>query len=686
MVFSYNWLQSFFAKKLPAPQKLAEILTLQFAEIEEVKKVGSDFTLDIDIRPNRAGDCFSHLGIAREIAVITNSKLQIPAFVKASAFGSTKSAYGQTKSAGKQNFITVEVKDKEACLRYTALVMEGVKIGPSPQWLKERLAVCGLNPINNVVDVANYVMLETGQPLHAFDGEKIAGKKIIVRYAKKGEKINTLDGQKFNLNPDILVIADANDSMAIAGIKGGKIPEVNEKTKNIVLESANFDPKIIRKGSKALGLKTDASLRFEHGLDPNLTELAAARAAYLIQKVAGGKIARGSVDIYPQKVYPKRIKLDLNYVASLLGIKISLTAVKNILKNLGFRLIEVKTQSILVEVPTFRRDITIPEDLVEEIGRIYGYEKIVPVFPNASLIPAQKNENVFWEGMVKNVLKEVGLTEVYNYSFIGDDEAKNFHYQDKELIELENPTTQEQKYLRPSLIPNLLRDVQRNQKHFAQVKIFELGKVFSFHGGEKRALTGLITGEEFYYLKGVVDELLQKVGISDIWYDDWQASPEKSPIVIWHPKKIAEIKVGNVEIGFLGEVSPRILGNLKIAGKVVVFDIDFDELQKLASEEHEYLPLAKFPAVVMDLAILVPLKTKVEQVLNEIETAGGSLVRDVDLFDIYEGDELPGGQKNLAFHIIYQSENRTLTSKEAEVVHQKIIKTLERNPEWQVRK
>jgi len=290
MVFSYNWLQSFFKKKLPPPKELAVLLTVHFAEVEEIRKEGKDFALDIDVKPSRAGDCFSHLGIAREISAITGL-----------IYRSSTSIIRENKNIKAKDFVRVEVKDKNACPRYTARVVTDVKVFPSPKWIRERLKVCGLRPINNIVDIANYGMLETGQPLHAFDGEKLAGKKIIVRFAKKREKIVTLDEEKYDLNEDILVIADEKKPVAIAGIKGGKLPEIDNKTKIVVLESANFNPKVIRKGSKTIDLKTDASWRFEHGIDPNLTEIGINRAAFLIQKIAKGKIAQGLIDFYPQK-------------------------------------------------------------------------------------------------------------------------------------------------------------------------------------------------------------------------------------------------------------------------------------------------------------------------------------------------------------------------------------------------
>jgi len=702
MVFSYNWLQSFFKKKLPVPQKLGELLTMHFAEVEEVKRAQGDFALDIDVRPNRAGDCFSHLGIAREIAAITGFKLKTE-----SRNGGTRAKKRTKSSSPAKDFIQVEVKDKNACPRYSARVVNFIKVGPSPKWLRDRLSVCGLRPINNIVDIANYVMLETGQPLHAFDGGKMEGGKIIVRYAKYREKIVTLDEQRFDLDSDILVIADAEKPVAIAGIKGGKLPEIDKKTKTVIIESANFNSQIIRQGSKKLNLKTDASLRFEHGIDPNLTEPALDRAASLIQKVAGGKIARGLVDVYPKKVFPKIIRLNLDYVESLLGIKIPEKEIRDILESLDFKIknrvppqrdegeeeAEVlfahkKSKILDVGVPTRRLDVSLPEDLIEEVGRIYGYDKIEAVFPTSSLVPSKRNLDVFWKDVAKDILKEAGFTEVYNYSFFGEREAKSFGYKEGELIEVNNPLSQEQKNLRTSLIPNLLKNVEKNFKRTKEISIFELGKIFKNQKteGEKNMLSGVLLGDMFFRAKGVIDSLLNKLGISDVWYDEYKPTPEDSKLSIWHPQKCAEIKTDGKEIGFLGEVSPRIINNFDIQGKVVLFDIDFEKLSELASEEHEYRPISRFPSAVRDIAVLVPRFIKVEEVLNKIYDSGGDLIRDVDLFDIYEGEELPQGKKNLAFHIIFQSKTGTLSSEEIDGIQNKIIKILELMPEWQVRK
>jgi len=674
MVFSYNWLQSFFSKKLPKPEKLAEILTMSSFEVGRFEKFRKDFILDIDVLPNRAADCFSHYGVAREISALLNLNLK-----------NFNEKVVEDKKLKAKDFIKIEVREKKSCPRYTARVITDIKVGPSPKWLKERLEACGLQSINNIVDVANYVMLESGQPLHVFDVEKIGGRKIIIRKAKKGEKISALDGKKYELNKDILVIADRKETLAIAGIKGGRKAEIDKKTKTIVLESANFDSIVIGKASKKLNLGTDASLRFEHGIDPNLTEMAADRAVKLISGIARGRIAKGIVDFYPKKVLPKKIILDLTYVVRLIGVIILSQEIKNILKRLGFVILGYKHPCLEVEVPTFRLDISLQEDLIEEIARIYGYNKIPAVPPIATLIPPQRNLEFFWEEVTRNILKDTGLTEVYNYSFISQKEKDVFNF--KNIIEVENPLSSEYQYLRPSLIPGFLKDVARNQKFLKEMKIFELGKVFKIKKGEeKRMISGLMTGDAFLDLKGTVDMLFSKLGIVDVWYDSFNPTPEDSKISIWVSKKSAEIKIGQEEIGFLGEISPRILEKLKIANKVFAFDLDFEKLSQLSSEEHEFRPISSYPAAIRDIAVLVPRDILVEEILNIIETAGGDLVRDVDLFDIYEGEELPDGKKNLAFHIIFQATDRTLSSLEVDNINKKIINALEENPEWQVRK
>ena len=677
MVFSYNWLQTFFKRKLPKPEKLADLIIKHSFEVEEVRKIGEDFILDIAIQSNRGSDCFSHLGIAREIAAILNYKIQLP-----------DSKFTEIKTAKAKDFVSVTVQNKLACPRYNARVVTDVEIGPSPKWIRERLEVCGLRPINNVVDITNYVMLETGQPLHAFDGRKLEGGKIIVRPAKRKEEITTLDDEKYELNPEILVIADIKKPIAIAGIKGGKTPEIDGRTKVLILEAANFNSKTIRHASKSIDLKTDASWRFEHGIDFNLTEIAINRAAYLIQEIAKGKVIQGLIDVYPKKPLARKVLLDLDYANRLLGFKIPQEKSKNILKGLGFGIKKTgKNKKVLnVEIPSWRLDVNIQEDLIEEIGRIYGYEKIPLIFPIAVMIPPYRNLDLFWENIAKDALKEAGFTEVYNYSFISEKDADILKYKIKDLIELENPLSSDYQYLRPSLLPNLLKNIEKNQKNFQEIRIFEMGNIFQSPKTEEKILTGMIMGDKFYEAKGVIDLLLNKLAISDIWYDEYRTPAEDAEISWWHPKKYAEIKIGQERIGFLGEISRRILDEYKISNRIVYFDIFFDKLSKLSSEEHEYRPISRFPSAVRDLAVLVPKMTKVEKVLNKIEEVGEGLIKDVDLFDIYEGENIPEEKKNLAFHIIYQAEDKTLSSEEIDNIQNKLIRSLESEPGWQVRK
>lgn len=717
MKISYNWLQSFFnlswlkpgptSKKLPSPAKLAEILTLHSFEVKSLEKKGQDWVLDIDVLPNRAPDCLSHLGIARECAALLNSKFQIPKYQI------------QNTRYKIQDFLKVEVKDKELCPRYCARLVTDVKVSPSPKWMQERLEAAGVRAINNLVDVTNYVMLEMGQPLHVFDFDKIKGgevKDIIIRRAKQKESLITLDGQKRELDENILVIADIEKPVALAGIMGGLNTEVSHKTNRVILESANFNPMIIRPASKRFNCRTESSIRFEYGLDPNLAGQAVDRAAYLLQEVAGGQVAQARVDIYSKMVRPRKIKLELEKIKRLLGIDISIKEIKNILERLGFQVNEAislrslkgshksfskdrPSRSVLtITIPTWRLDISLPEDLIEEIGRLYGWQKISLQYPTAILIPAERNDNLIYENKIRHILTGLGFTEIYNYSFISQKSALSFQFSSLSLIELENPISQRQKYLRPSLLPNLLKNVKDNLRFFNQVRLFEIGKVFQRAKSDEQPITeikrlGLIfslkekhqDAREFYRLKGVSDSLLNKLGLSDIWYDDYILETKLESQIL-HPNRRAQIKVGDDLLGMIGEINPEILRQLEIKYRVAGLELDLEKLTQLATEEKIYQPPSKYPAVVRDIALLVEPGTKVVEVLNLINAAGGELVRDVDLFDIYEGEEIPEGKKNLAFHIIYQADDHTLTDREVDKVHTKIVQTLESEGGWEVRK
>lgn len=702
MKFSYNWLQSFFKKKLPQPEKLADLLTNHSFETKISAKQDNDCLLEIDVLPNRAHDCLGHLGVAREIAAVLKYPLEQVDFAK------------KIKTDPKEkttDFLKVEIKNTKLCPRYTGRVMLDVKIGPSPAWLQQRLKICGLRPINNIVDITNYVMLETGQPLHAFDFDKISShagnkKTIIVRSAKKGEQIITLDNEKYDLAENVLVIADEEKPVCLAGIKGGKSPEIDRKTKRIILEAANFNFLVIRQASRQLKLQTDASFRFEHELDANLTSQTIDQAAYLIQELAQGKAAGGRADVYPKKTKPKKIKLTLKQINGLLGLKINSRRVKEILEWLGFGA-ETDTTDFLVSVPTRRLDISIPEDLIEEIARLYGYQNIPSQLPAAILAPPQRNDELVYLNKIKDILAGLGFAETYNYSFISEKQIQTSRLQSEQLVEIANPLSQEQKYLRPNLILNLLKNIETNQKFFKpgskkefllpgkQVKLFEIGRIFQAMAGqkepsEKTKLGAILAGQRnknqpavfFYQLKGVLDSLFNKLRISDQWYDDEIADPTISGLPDFsQPVRRAEVKVGDDCLGWLAEIRQDFVGDLEAAA----FELDFSKLAELASEEGIYLAPSKYPAVVRDIALLVEPGAKVDDVIELIYRAGGPLIQDVDLFDMYEGEEIGEGLKNLAFHIIYQSNERTLTDKEVNQLQEKIIKAAEEGG-WEVRR
>ncbi|MBU4082365.1 phenylalanine--tRNA ligase subunit beta [Patescibacteria group bacterium] len=654
MKVSYNWLQSFLNKKLPSPEKLADLLSSHSFETEVIERVGSDYALDVDVLPNRAHDCLGHLGVAREIGAILGMKVSnssviaSPAKQSSIAMNDEIAASRTPRNDRVKDFLKIKVGDKKLCPRYTARMMVDVKVGPSPEWIQERLKVCGLKPINNIVDTVNYVMLETGQPMHAFDFDKIAGepKTLIIRRAKKGEKIISLDNETYELDENILVIADEKSPLCIAGMKGGKDAEIDKETKRIVLEAANFDSRIIRKAFNQLKLRTDASWRFENQLDPNLTSSAMDMAVALID----GQILKGVVDIYPNKVKPKTIKLDAKKVRSLLGVNISDKEIVAILKKLGF---EIKNK-FQVTVPTCRLDISIQEDLIEEIGRLYGFEKIPSRLPLAALIPPKRNDDLIYQNKIKDILVNLGFSEALNYSLIGDAE-----------IELANPISQEQKYLRPSLALNLLKNIESNKRYFNEVRLFEIGRVFERDNNkviEKKKLGAALFPSDFYRLKGIIETLLNKMQISDVWYEDELEGDNL---------KRAKVIVGNDLLGWIGDN---------------IFELDFEKIVELATEERIYSPPSKYPAVVRDVALLVEPGTKIVEVMNLINTAGGSLISDVDLFDMYEGEEIPDGKKSLAFRVIYQADDHTLTDKEVNALQEKVMKALEDEGGWEVRK
>jgi phenylalanyl-tRNA synthetase beta chain len=683
MKISYNWLKEYLPK-LPKAEKLVDLLTMHSFEAKIAEKTGKDSILGVDILPNRGHDCLSYIGIARECGAILGLKFEVRG-----------SKPVEDKKIKITDFIRIEVQDKEACPRYVARVIDDIKIGPSPKWLKDKLESIGQKSINNVVDATNYVMLETGQPLHAFDCDKLDNKRIIVRRAKKGEKIITLDNETIDLDDNFLIIADTKSPLALAGIKGGKKAEISKDTKTIVLESANFNYETVRNASRKINLRTEASIRFEYGLDPNLAGEAINRVAELIKEIAGGEIAKNTIDIYLKKVYPVKINLDTKKAENIIGKTISKTEIMRIIKSLGFNI----DANLRVTVPTIRQDIKIQEDLIEEIARMIGYNNIEAKAPLGLLGIARTDDTSTIINKTKSIFEGLGFTEVYNFSFIGEDDLNKTKVDKKGYIELENPLSVDLKYLRKDLVINLLKNIKNNYKQFFGeeniIKIFELSKVYQEDSGitEKTMLAGAVVrstektkGENFYELKGMVDVVLNKLGVTDFWYDNFKATSELVDQTFWNKTGTAEIKIGDNEVGFIGEINPDILNAYNIKRKVAMFNLDFNQLLKLISEELIYEPPSPYPAAVRDLAVLVNVEDQVGDVIKLIDDIGGDLIQDVDLFDMYEGPNIPVGKKNLAFHIIYQSYEKTLKDEEVDKIQNKIIRELEKNINWKIRK
>ena len=681
MRFSYNWLQSFFEKELPKSDELAELLTMHSFEVEEVEKKSEDHILDIDILPNRAHDCLNHSGLAREIAVLTG------------IFNFQFSIFKQFPKLKFSNKKLLQVKaDKALCSRYSAYVIEGVKISDSPKWIKERLASMNQKPINNVVDITNYIMWELGQPLHAFDFDKIKGASMNIRLAKQGEKLETLDGAAYDLGGDAIIIEDESCIIDLAGIKGGANTQIDNNTKTIIFQAAIFDAARIRKATKKIGIKTDAAVRYMHGFDQNLPPQALERASELLQETSSKAKIVQKIDIYPSPQKPKKIALDTRYVNSLLGTDISKKKMKQILEKLGFSEPSLKGGfkikdlgfKFTVTVPTYRLDINIAEDVVEEIGRIYGYENIKPAAPQGVLVVPRRNEQVFWRSRTRDILSGFGFSEIYNYSMISSPQE----------LELANPVSDEFRYLRPSLWQGILKNIGANARYTDSAKIFETGKVFLKSGDSisenENCIFALVgsgessEGEGFYKIKGYADEFFRKLGITDFYYDPILSRDEEECFSFLHSTRRANIVVDNKKCGIIGEAHPNIRELYDIKSRVYFAELDLGFIQSAAEEEHIYQKPSKYPEVVRDIAVLVSRGTMVVEVLNAINSVSGSLLRDVDLFDMFEGENLPDGMKNLAFHLIFQSDKKTLTSQEVDKIMSKITKVLEEKL-WEVR-
>lgn len=641
-----------------------------------------DTVLEIDITPNRA-DCLGLVNLAREVAAITGGRLRLPPYEVDSVPEPAREA------------ATVTIEAPDLCARYVAAIIRGVTIGPSPSWMQRRLRAAGMRPINNVVDITNYVMLELGQPLHAFDYHRLQGPQIVVRRARPGEKLRTLDGVERLLVPETLVIADARRAVAIAGIMGGEETEISEATRWILLESANFSPASIRRTSRTLGLRSEASLRFERGIDLELAPRAAYRAARLMRELAGGEVLAGLIDCGEKSRPAVTIDLNLKRLNSLLGLELTRAEVKEYLGRLGL-VPEERGETFSVSIPSYRADLRLEEDLVEEVARLYGYERIPAIFPPFITAEAkQEPRQQFFSGC-RHFLAAVGFQEVITYSFIGPRAWERLRLPPghpwRQVVSLRNPLGEEQSIMRPTLVPGLLQAAAENASWRNEaMRLFEVGKVFLPQADqplprEEWRLAALVAGEErkgwdwpgysldFFYLKGVLAAFLDHWGLGN-----GVSLRAEAALPALHPGRQARVRLGEREVGWIGELHPEVREDYGLPERASLLELDLETLWSLAAGvTRTYQPWARYPAVARDIAVVVPRELSHETVVRSIMRAGGELLREVRLFDLYQGEPVPAGYKSLAYRLVFQSADHTLRETEINALYEAIAHGLER--------
>ncbi len=665
---------------------------------EHLGRGGSDVVYDLEVTPNRP-DLNSLIGIAREISALTGNPLRLP------EAGPVPS--GDEVSA----LVAVRLEAPDLCPRYTARVLRGVKIGPSPEWLKSALEKVGLRSINNVVDVTNYVMLETGQPLHAFDYhlvDKAADGRptVVVRRAADGEKFTTLDGKDHVLGADHLLIADSGKGIALAGVMGGKNSEIQPQTVDVLLESAYFGPTGIRRTSKSLGIRTDSSYRFERGADPGIAEWAGRRAAKLILEVAGGTLVPGVVDACVEPVVPKQVMLRHGKVGELLGVSLNPAEIEYFLGQLGLKLVNRKPRAVddvsppepaTFQIPTYRVDLKREVDLIEEIARMYGVDKIPSTEPRHAKgsHPFDARYDEIME--VRRVLAGLGLNEAQGQTLISRSTVPTT--QAESTVALENPLSSDMDVLRPSLLPGLLDVLRQNLRHQnGDVALFELGRVFRKVEGTVRegwrlaiALTGarsapFWTGAErdarldLMDLKGLLEELFEHVGLKGFTF-----TRRTEPVGLFIESAQVALGGGKLVLGEMGQLEPRLAKRYDLRDAVLLAEVDFDQILARRNAGRSFKPLPAFPAIRRDVAMVVSESITHDTVLQAVRQAKAPNLESVELFDVFRGRHVPEGQKSLAYAFTYRGADRTLTDAEATSAHDRVVAQLKQSLQASIR-
>lgn len=649
--------------------------------LEEILDLG-DTVLDVSITPNRA-DCLSMIGIAREVAAITGKKIKMPA--------------GEVcESAEDINSITsVKIIDSDLCPRYTARMIKDVAIGPSPVWMKTRLEAVGLRSINNVVDVTNFVMLEMGQPLHSFDFRFLEEGRIVVRKSVQDEEFVSLDGKARKLEADTLLICDGVKPVAIGGIMGGLNSEVKDDTRSVFLESAYFNPSSIRRSARRLAMPTDAAFRFERGIDPEGVLAALNRAAGLIADLSGGKVCKNFIDEYPAKVpAAANIPLALSRVNAVVGTAIEGSEVIRILQSIGMEVKENEPGKYLVTPPTYRVDITREIDLIEDVARLYGYDRVPVTLPDVAVTEMAAIPRLDLEERIRTVLTGNGYNEVINYSFISPQSVDYLGLTENDerrrLVHIKNPLVEDQAVMRTTMIFALLDSLKKNANNGCfNLKLFEMGRIFLSGGAgklpaERNVLAGLLSGTigedlwnyrlnvDFYDVKGCIDNLFSDLKTGDCRY------VAENPEPFLHPGKSANIYLNDSKVGYLGEVHPDVKDRMDLKVNSYVFEINLDMLVNHIAGEVTYKEISKYPAVARDVAFVVDSGVQADYMLDIVLRQKEDLLENVGIFDIYAGKGLPDGTKSLGLRFSYRSPDKTLTDLEVNNVHERIVrKTIE---------
>ncbi len=637
----------------------------------------SDAMIEVDLTPNRP-DCLSLIGVAREIGAFQGKKVRLPDITL---------PLGE-KDINALTSVTIAAPDH--CPRYAARLIEGITVKPSPWWLRERLQSVGLRSINNIVDVTNFVMMEMGQPLHAFDFDNLAGQRIVVRTASECEKFTTLDGKERTLTSEMLMICDGEKPVAVGGVMGGLNSEIENSTTRVLIESAYFSPASIRKTAKKLGLGTDASHRFERGADPEGTIRALDRAAQLMLEVAGGTLIKGCIDEHPVQIQTPVIRLSVAAANRHLGLELGRDQMADLLESVEFAAEKQGNLYLSVTPPSFRVDVSRPEDLMEEIARLWGYDNIPVTFP---AIPAQgiaPAPQVELRNRIRDILSASGFAEVINYSFIdaGSCDRLGLKTDDprRRMLKILNPISEDMSVMRTSLIPGMLETMFRNlSRQNRNLKIFEIGKIFLSKGQDSlpdhpEMLSGLWTGSrndiswheketpcDFYDLKGITEGLCRRLGIRA----EFTALPD-AQCDYTRPGYTARISAGDQKLGIIGQIHPRVMEAYDLKQAVWVFELDLDALRPLVSDSKKAVPLPRYPSVSRDITLIVEKRTEAWDLLKSVRNAGEELVEDVFLFDVYEGKNIPQDRKSVSFRIVYRSAESTLEDETVSFAHGKI--------------